>query len=388
MPWKESSAMSLRIEFVRLAQRSELGMAELCRRFGISRETGYKWARRYAIDGVEGLSDRSRRPHRRARSTTAAIAQHVTALRREHPAWGGRKLRRRLQDAGVEDVPAASTITDILHREGLIDMGESGKHRAFLRFESEAPNHTWQMDYKGHFPIGTGRCHPLTVLDDHSRFALGLIACDNERTETVQQALIALFRVYGLPWRFLTDNGPPWGDGGGPGFTALTVWLMRLDIAVSHGRPYHPQTQGKDERFHRTLNAELLRDNAFRDQADSQRAFDAWRKVYNHERPHEALEMAVPASRYKISTRSYQEQLPALDYDSGVVVRKVGEGGRFTYKGRKYSFPKAFDGYPIGLRMTATEDLMDILFGHHVILQLNLRSGIATKPVKDVSAHL
>jgi transposase InsO family protein len=380
--------MSLRIEFVRLAQRSEIAMSELCRRFGISRETGYKWVRRFAAEGAAGLSDQSRRPRLSPRRTAAAVALQVTALRRKHPAWGGRKLRRRLQDAGVEDVPAASTITDILHREGLIAAEESGKHRAFLRFESEAPNRTWQMDYKGHIPMETGRCHPLTVLDDHSRFALGLIACNNERTETVQQALIEVFRRYGLPWRFLTDNGPPWGDGGGPGFTALAVWLLRLGIAVSHGRPYHPQTQGKDERFHRTLNAELLRANVFRDQADSQRAFDAWRTEYNHERPHEALGLAVPASRYQISPRPYPERLPSLDYGPGVLVRKVNNGGKFSYRGSNYSIPKAFDGYPIGLRITDTEDLVDVLFGHQVVLELNLRSGIATKPAKDVPAHL
>jgi len=184
------------------------------------------------------------------------------------------------------------------------------------------------------------------------------------------------------------DNGSPWGDDGTSSFTPLTVWLLLLGIAISHGRPYHPQTQGKDERFHRTLKAEVLARNHFRDLADCQSHFDAWRETYNHQRPHEALGMEVPASRYHVSPRPFPEKLPEILYGPEVVVRKVIEHGRISYHGRVYRLPKAFKGYPIGLRPTVQDGVQDILFSHHHILTLDLRSGIATKPVTYVSAHL
>lgn len=387
MPWKARDTMSLRREFAELAGHEDACMAELCRRFKISRRVGYKWLGRYRAEGVAGLADRPRRPKRSPRQTAASVEARVVELRQRHPAWGGRKLRRRLQDVGVPAVPAASTITGILHRHDLIGTEESAQHKAFTRFEHPAPNALWQMDFKGHVAMEQGRCHPLTVLDDHSRYSLGLDACGNERTETVRERLTEIFRRYGLPERMLMDNGSPWGDSGMHLFTPLTVWLLRLLIAVSHGRPYHPQTQGKDERFHRTLAAEVLRDR-MRDLAHCQERFDRWRAVYNHERPHEALGMAVPASRYHASARSFPEVLPAIEYAPGVEVRKVQQGGRLQYGGRGYHIPKALHGYPIGLRCTAQDGVMDVLFCHHVILHLDLRSGLTTKPVTHVPAHL
>ena len=387
MPWKARDIMSLRREFVGLARGEDVCLAELCRRFGISRKSGYKWLARERAEGPAGLVDRSRRPKRSPAKTEAVLEENVVALRRKHPAWGGRKLRRRLQDQGALKVPATSTITDILHRYGLIEPSESAKHQPFRRFEHEAPNGLWQMDFKGHFALAQGRCHPLTVLDDHSRFSVGLLACGDERTGTVAERLTALFRRYGLPWRMLMDNGAPWGDRPGNPYTPLTVWLLRLGVAVSHGRPYHPQTQGKDERFHRTLGAEVLR-RPFRDLEDCQGAFDRWRAIYNHERPHEALGLAVPASRYQVSPRVFPEVLPPIEYAPGVAVRKVQQNGWISYGGKSYRIPKAFTGYPLGLRTTGQDGVMDVLFSHHLILTLDLRSGMTTKPVTHVSAHL
>jgi transposase InsO family protein len=363
-------------------------VSELARRFGVSRKTAYKWLVRAKAREPLSLSDRSRRPASSPAKTAAAVEARVVSLRGQHPAWGGRKLRRRLLDQGVEGVPATSTITGILHRHQLIDGQESLKHKAWLRFEHPKPNDLWQMDFKGHFALEEGRCHPLTVLDDHSRYSLGLQACGNERTETVQERLTAMFRRYGLPWRMLMDNGSPWGDDGTHPFTPLTVWLLLLGIAISHGRPYHPQTQGKDERFHRTLKAEVLARQTFRDLSGCQRAFDAWRDLYNHQRPHEALGLAVPASRYQVSPRSFPERLPPIVYGPDVLVRQVQEQGWISYCGQEYRVPKAFKGYPIGLRPTDQDGVMDILFAHHHILTLDLRSGIATQPVTYVSAHL
>lgn len=290
MPWKVCDAMSLRKEFIMLASVSGANIRQLCRQYKISPKTGYKWLKRYSEDGDEGLKDRSRKPLASPRQTPAGHEAVVVTMRDERRVWGGRKIRARMIAQGYQDVPAASTITDILRRHGRLSEDEASKHKAWTRFEHEAPNQLWQMDFKGHFPMGQGRCHPLTVLDDHSRFSLGLIACSNERTETVQRGLTSLFRRYGLPDRILADNGSPWGSNGEHRYTQLNVWLLRLGIITSHGRPYHPQTQGKEERFHRTLKAELLRWEDFRNLTHCQRLFDAWRNKYNMERPHEALE--------------------------------------------------------------------------------------------------
>ena len=386
MPWKVTNSMTLKREFAALAVQEDANMAELCRRYGISRATGYKWAQRFRQEGISGLAERSRRPRRSPRQSAAAVEARLVDLRLRHPAWGGRKLRRRLQDLGMQGVPATSTITGILHRHDLIGTQEGAKHKAFLRFEHPAPNDLWQMDFKGHIALEQGRCHPLTVLDDHSRYALGLAACANERADTVREQLTGVFRRYGLPWRMRMDNGSPWGDDGNNPYTVFTVWLLQLGIGVSHGRPYHPQTQGKDERFHRTLAAEVLRE-PLRDLAHGQERFDRWRTIYNHERPHEALGMAVPASRYQASPRPFPEVLPAIEYAPGVEVRKVQQGGRLSFRGREYRIPKALYGYPVALRPTVSDGVIELLFCHPVILHLDLRSAITTNPVNHVSAH-
>ena len=301
------------------------------------------------------------------------MEQQVLKLRVEHPAWGGRKLRARLLALGAADVPSASTITAILRRHAALGQATEGPH-PWRRFEHDAPNRLWQMDFKGHVALEQGRCHPLTVLDDHSRFALGLFACGGEDAATVRTHLTTLFRRYGLPERLLCDNGPPWGSGPQAQHTLLTVWLLRLGIGVSHGRPYHPQTQGKDERFHRTLNAEVLQGRTFRDLQGSQRRFDAWRTVYNHERPHEALNLAVPASRYRPSPRVFPEALPPLIYDGGDVVRKVQSRGQIHFQGREWPVGQAFQGHPVALRPTPTAGLWNVCLGVHLIASVDQRA--------------
>ena len=203
--------VSLRYEFVRLAEREGANIRELCRRFTISPPTAYKWLSRYAQEGAAGLADRSRRPRGSPRRTAAALEQAVLGIREEHPAWGGRTIRKVLLDRDGGPVPSPSTITAILRRHDRIAIAERAQ-RDWQRFEHPRPNDLWQMDFKGHFPTGVGRCHPLTIVDDHSRFAIGLQACADERTGTVQERLRDIFRVYGLPERLLMDNGSPWGS--------------------------------------------------------------------------------------------------------------------------------------------------------------------------------
>lgn len=374
MPWTVCDAMSQRREFVGLARAEGTNMSDVCRRFGISRKTGYKWLGRYRAEGASGLADRSRRPQCSPGQTSAVMEAKVLELRGQHPAWGGRKLQRRLLDLGHQGVPVASTITEIVRRNGWLEEGESAKHKPFTRFEHPAPNCLWQMDFKGHFALSQGRCHPLTVLDDHSRFSLGLFACGDERTETVKAHLSEIFRRYGLPERMLMDNGAPWGDTPENRYTPLGVWLLLLGVAISHGRPFHPQTQGKDERFHRTLQAEVLRYERFCDLAGCQHRFDAWRQLYNHERPHEALGMQVPASRYQLSPRPFPEVLPPIDYGPDDWVRKVGDKGRLSFRGRFFTVPKAFKGYPVALRHTVTDGVMEVVFCSHTIAQIDLRT--------------
>lgn len=373
MPWREMDTVTLRREFVLLAQLEESNISQICQRFGISRKTAYKWLNRYKESGDEGLSNKSQRPKSSSNETDSAMQAEIAALRDLHPAWGGRKLKRRLEDLGHHDVPAASTITDILHRQGLIAPEEAAKHTAFKRFEHPHPNSLWQMDFKGHFATGCGRCHPLTVLDDHSRFNVVLQACRNERTDTVQAALINAFRRYGMPDRMTMDNGSPWGNDSRHGLTPLTAWLIRLGIRISHSRPYHPQTQGKDERFHRTLDLEVISRWRFSDLKDCQRRFDDFRTTYNMERPHEALAMKTPITRYKPSQRPYPEALPVIEYLPGDFVRRVQAQGEVSFKGTTFRLPKALHGYPVAIRPTTTDGSYVVYFCHHKVKEVPLK---------------
>lgn len=385
MPWLEVSVMELRLEFVTLARQEGANVAALCRRFGISRKTGYKWLTRAAGEPPD-LGDRPRRPRCSPRRTAPALERAVLGLRSEHPCWGGRKIARRLADLGKAQVPAPSTVTAILRRHG-VALGQAGTAGPFQRFERQRPNELWQMDFKGHFALASGRCHPLTVLDDCSRFSLCLAACGDEQGPTVQGHLRAAFRRYGLPQSIITDNGSPWGNGHDTPYTPLGVWLMRLGIGLSHSRPYHPQTLGKDERFHRTLKAELLGGPPFDDLQGCQQAFDRWRLVYNCQRPHQALAMAVPATRYQPSPRHFPETLPPIEYAPDHHVRRVQQQGWISFKGTDFKLPKAFAGYPVAVLPTTVDGAWSVIFASHCIASIDMRSGTA-KTVTHVSEHL
>jgi len=376
MPFKECSIVSQREEFCRLSAMPGANKRELCRRWEISPQTGYKWLARFRSGDDDSLVDRSRRPLSSPGRTTEEAEAAVLAVRREHPAWGGRKIRRVLQTQGVSAIPSASTITQILRRHALLDGPRAGKARDFTRFEHAQPNDLWQMDFKGHFALEAGRCHALTVLDDHSRYSLELGACANERTGTVQARLEAAFRRYGLPRRILADNGSPWGSSGGEKHTRLTVWLLDLDVPVTHGRPYHPQTQGKEERFHRSLKAEVLDGRSFADLAEAQAAFDVWRKVYNDIRPHEGIGLETPSSRYAMSARSMPETIAPPDYEPQAYVRMVHRHGWLSFKGRKINCSKAFVGRRLALRATNADGIFDLCYRRLVLSQVDLRQNI------------
>lgn len=372
MPWKEVTKMTLLQEFIHLAMKPDCNLTSLCKRYGISRKTAYKWIHRYETEGTKGLKEKSRRPKNSPTKTNIPMEQAIIDLRQKQPEWGGRKLRQVLLNCSKQEVPAASTINGILKRKGLISAIQSEKHHRWQRFEAEKPNLLWQMDFKGHFPIDTGRCHPLTVLDDHSRFNLGLFACLDERTETVQNHLTQLFTRFGLPDRILADNGSPWGCQGNDYYTKLSVWLLLLGIQLIHGRPLHPQTTGKDERFHRTLKAELLQHRWFKSIRDCQEAFDQWRDVYNLERPHESLGMQTPVSRYKVSNRTFPKNLPAIEYNISDIIRTVDQDGIIYFKGKHFKAGKAFRGQKVALRTTESEGIYNLIFYTEIIKTIDL----------------
>lgn len=373
MAWKETTSMTLRTEFTALAQGQGVTVSELARRFGISRKTAYKWLARVQAD--EPMTDRSRRPHSSPTQTVEAIEQALVELRRAHPCWGGRKLNQVLIDRHHTNVPAPSTITHILRRHGLMPERTSGQGRPWKRFEHESPNDLWQMDFKGTIVVGTGRCDPLTVLDDHSRYNLVLRATPDMRSETVQSVLTDTFRRHGLPLRVNMDNGSPWGSPSGQsrGLSRLTLWMVRVGIQVSFSTPAHPQTNGKDERFHRSLKAEVVTGRTFTNHAHVQRAFDEWRDIYNTVRPHQGIGMVVPSTRYRPSPRPFPEVLPAIEYSPNDHVAMVQWNGVVRFKGRTLKVSNALHGLPIAFRAHDTQEgIYALYFAHHRLMEIDL----------------
>lgn len=367
MPWEERSRVESRREFCEAALSGMVPFVVLAARYGIAPKTGYKWLARFRDSGLDGLVDRSRAPIRSPSRTDPMVEQQVCELRREHPAWGGRKIHHRLLKLGMADPPAASTITGILHRYGLIEPTET--HRGpFIRFEAAAPNLMWQMDFKGWFTTGDGRCDPFDVLDDHSRFNLCLRIAD-QKESTITSILTGVFSRYGMPEQILCDNGSPWANTQ-PGFrwTGLGVWLIDLGVGLIHSKICHPQTIGKDERFHRTLDDEVLStQKSWNNHADVQEAFDRWRPVYNHERPHEALGGAVPADRYQPSTRSMPTSIDPPEYPDGWLIRRVSDKAQIGLRNRQIRIGTAFNGRPVGLRPNDDGQTFDVHYRNEYI---------------------
>jgi transposase InsO family protein len=305
------------------------------------------------LAGDAELADRSRRPHSSPWRCTSVIEAGVLALRDAHPAWGARKITWCLEREGTQP-PAVSTVHAILRRHGRVQPPIGGAP-ASQRFEKEAPNLLWQMDFKGWVRLANqAQCHPLTIVDDHSRFAVCLAACANEQGTTVQGQLEIVFRRYGLPEAFFVDNGGPWGDASGSPWTRLGVWLLKLGVDVVHSRPYHPQSRGKNERFHRTLKAEVFALKRFRDLAEVQQAFDRWRTVYNFDRPHQALDLEV-------------------QYDEHDIVRRVPTTNDYVrFKGRFWKVPQAFRGECVAIRPRGSDGHYGVFFGSRQIAHIAL----------------
>lgn len=375
MPWKEASIMSQKELFIKKALKNEGSFKALCLEFKISRETGYKLLHRYEKEGLKGLHPKSRAPHNKPLKTSVKIEEQIIKIRVKYPTWGGRKIYSHLLSAGVTDLPAPSTISDILKRNGYISEEESLKRQALGRFEREHANELWQMDFKGKFQLKTKvSCFPLTILDDHSRFSLCIKPCANEQYVTVKERLLEVFEQYGLPQQFNVDNGNPWGHSQLVQHTQLTVWLMRLGVRVTHSRPRHPQTNGKLERFHRTLKKDVLSQQVINDFEHAQFLFDEWRYIYNYERPHQALNMMVPANRYEPSPRSMPSTLKPIEYSDDALVRRVRGNGRVSYKGNEYLVGEAFAGNDVELKCNPLGEQFDIYFDRFKIYIYNLKT--------------
>jgi transposase InsO family protein len=369
MPFQDQEGS--REELCRLALVEGANRRELCRRFKIQPRILYKWLERYRTGGAAGLVDRSRQPHRSPSQTGAEMEMAVLAIRRDNAVWGGRKIAASLRRQGLSP-PVPSTITEILRRNGqpMVAPGQ----KAWKRFEHATPNALWQMDFKGDVAFGKGRLHPLTVVDDHSRYAVVLHAADNERHPTVHNAVQAAFERYGLPEIILTDNGSPWGDPGERSLTKLGVWLIEHGVAPWHSPPFHPQNHGKNERFNRTLKAELLDGRTFDDLQHAQQAFDAWRHRYNHHRPHDALDLSVPADRYQSSPRSFNPKIEPFDYSPDDIVRRVDSAARISFRGRRWKASKALVGKLVAIRPTDRDGLFELVFRHVTIKSIDFHN--------------
>jgi len=355
MAWKETAVMEQRIKFVLAVQQADESMAALCRSFGVSRTTGYKWVARYQAQSVAGLADRSRAPRQHPNAVDGRTEAAVLKLRQAHPTWGPRKLRVVLkrQDCG-RDWPAASTIGALLQRRGL---SVPRKRRRRVPTDDRplsqglAPNDVWCIDFKGWFRTGDGvRCDPLTVSDAASRFLLRLQVTEHTGHDAVRPLLEAAFREFGLPRAIRSDNGPPFASRAVAGLSPLSIWWMKLGIAHQRIDPGRPQQNGSHERMHLTLKQETASPPAA-SLRRQQKRFDVFRSEFNGQRPHEALSMATPGSRYVCSERVYPASEPQFTYPAGPgwVVRKVQHNGEFFWRERPVFLSEVLRREPIGL---------------------------------------
>jgi len=350
MAWKTVDLQEQRVQCVVTAARKAQSFSSLCAEFGISRPTGYLWLQRYRESGIAGIAEKSRKPHGSPRRTAAWLEDRVSQVRQRYPDWGARKLGVLLSREGVE-LPR-STIHRILLRHDLV-RPEDQQTLAPQRFERERPNELWQMDFKGPrgWPQPVG---PLSVLDDHSRYVIALAANGSTQGEPVRQQLEEAFQRCGVPEAMLMDHGSPWWGHLAPsGHTRLSLWLMRQGIRLHWSGIRHPQTQGKVERFHGSLQR-ALEHRGIRQQP-LQAWLDHYRWEHNHVRPHEALGMKTPATMWRPSPKRYDPHPPRWEYPSGAYVRKVDSSGKVKLKGRNWNINQALAGewvqiVPIGER--------------------------------------
>ena len=378
MPWKEQRLETMREEFVQRVLAHEKSKSELCREYGISRPTGDKWMSRY-LSG-ETLSDLSRAPKSLPGKTDAETESNIVTYRRKYPAIGAVKMRRIMENDGYTQLPSTRTFNEIFKRNGLITKESSEAATPYERFEKSYPNEMWQADFKGHFAMENGaRCHPLNIVDDYSRMNLCCAPLSSEKFSEVKPCVENVFRQYGLPFSFLCDNGNPWGTSQSTGFTSFEVWLMELGVLTLHGRFLHPQTQGKEERFNGSFTRECLKYNSIRDAAHAAKVFEEYRAFYNNIRPHMALHLEVPASKYRSSPRESPSGIREWEYADGLKVHKVKSSGYITIHGQGYFLSEAFGDKQIAFRESGKSDrLINLYFRQFCIGQIDMEKRVFT----------
>ena len=379
MPWKETDVGRERISFVVEALGGQESIARLCRQYGISRKTGHKWLQRLReVSDLSQLVERSRRPYSSPRKTPDWLEEQVVALR-SLEGWGGRKIACRLAQEGIGI--ARSTVDRILKRRGLVQPRDR-QRPATQRFERARPNELSQMDFKGWYPLrGGGRCYPLSLLDDHSRFAQGLYALPSEHGEPVKECLIRSWERHGVPEALLCDHGPPWwGTSNGHGLTRLSVFLIRQGITLIYGGVRHPQTQGKVERFHRTLHQALSQQAIPDTLSGFQSALDRFRQRYNHRRPHEALGDDPPRKHYRSSSKAYDPDPPAWNYPAGAEVSRIRGNGCLHLEGKPWFVCQALAGRHVQCQRFASKIL--VTYRHMHIREIDQEAGRTTAVVR------
>lgn len=357
MPWMETSPVEQRERFIRDHRLELYTMAELCARYGISRKTGYKWLERFEDGGRQGLRDRSRAPHRCPHRITGEVAAMLCAARRQHPSWGPAKLVAWLRPRHpTMDWPASSTLGDLLARRGLVKKRRRRRHYqhpGVVPATTTQPNDLWTADFKGHFRTRDGvYCYPLTIADLHTRYLLACHGLLSTRGVGVRPVFDRLFREYGLPRAIRTDNGVPFATTGIHGLSQLNVWWLRLGIQHQRILPAQPQQNGAHERMHKTLKGEAIRPPRST-LVSQQRAFNAFRHLYNDERPHEALHDHTPSSCYRPSPREYTGTLPPVEYPGHFIVKRVTNAGTIRLKTRLLFIANALKQHPVGLEEVA-----------------------------------
>ena len=388
MAWKETHVPDERVNFVREVEAGDESIAALCRVYGVSRKTGYKWWARYEQEGVAGLADRPRAPLSHPNAVGADEQAAILALRAQWPNWGERKLHAFLQRERPEQAwPSASTIGAILKRHGLTYARRRRRHAtpSSTLSDATAPNLVWAIDFKGHFRTGDGvRCDPLTISDTASRYLLRCQAVERPDYAHVRPLLEATFREYGLPRALRSDNGPPFASLAVGGLSRLSVWFLRLGVVPERIEPGHPEQNGRHERLHRTLKKETASPPCATARGQ-QRAFQRFQQDYNEQRPHEALGMATPASVYVPSPREYPARLEEIEYPSRYQLRRVAERGDIHWRNRVVFLSEVLAGETVGLE--EDEQGWRIWFGPILLTRLEReqlerarRTGAYTRP--------
>ena len=374
MPWNLSSVMEERIKFVIMSEQEGINFSALCQEFGISRPTGYLWRQRYRDSGsLAGMSELSRRPRHIPRHTPGHLEQRVIALRRKY-GWGAKKLHELLLAEDLEI--KVTTINRILKRNGLITT-KLLHYSAHKRFERSRSNELWQMDFKGEYPSGKGRCYPLSVLDDHSRYGVGLYALPSKDTDSVTTSLIKAFETFGVPDAMLMDHGIPWwSPSNNHGLTRLSVSLIDQGIKLYLSGFRHPQTQGKVERFHRTLNESVLYKGLPQTILGWQKSFQDFLYEYNHIRPHEALHMGTPSEFYRCSPKSYNPTPPEWEYPEGSVVEKLSPRGWLGTSRIRFFVCEALAGKKV--KVEYLDNKIIVSYRHMYIREINKDTGETT----------